>query len=186
MRLSLRAGASLAAGSLAVHELRYLIGYGDPGAVSGHGYLTIVSPLVAIVLALACGIWLARIGRAVPTAPARGTLTWLGASCSLVGVYVVQETIEALAAGGHPGLLAHGGWTALPIAAAIGALVALLLTGAREVDRAAAAVARPWTPFAGAAPVAPAAIALPGAAPAAPRLRVIARRLAGRAPPISS
>src|SRR4051794_26472379 len=112
MRPSLRAGALLAAGSLAVHELRYAAGWGDPAAGGGHGYLAVAAPLVALVLALACGVWLARIGRAAATAAGRRSLTWLGASASLLGVYVVQETLEALAATGHPGLLAHGGWIA--------------------------------------------------------------------------
>jgi hypothetical protein len=183
MRLSLRAGALLAAGALAVHELRYMVGYGDAAAAGGHGYLIFVAPLIAVALALACGVWLARVGR--DAAYARGTLTWLGASASLIGVYLVQETIEGLAATGHPGLLAHGGWTALPLAFAVGALVALLLRGVHAADQAAAAVAHPWSPHT-IAPGAPRDFALPCAAPAAPRPRVLARRLAGRAPPATS
>jgi hypothetical protein len=183
MRLSLRAGALLAAGSLAVHELRYLLAYGDPAAVGGHGYLAFVAPLVAVALAIACGVWLAHVGRG-SSAPAR-TLTWLRASAALLGVYVVQETVEALAAAGHPGLLAHGGWLAVPVALAVGALVALLLRGARAADRVAAAAARPWSPLA-VLPVAPPSFPLPGAPASDPRPRVLARRLAGRAPPICS
>jgi hypothetical protein len=185
MKLSLRAGALLAAGALAVHELRYTVGYGDAAAAAGHGYLLFAAPLVAVTLALACGVWLARVGRADP-AQTHGTLTWLRASASLAGVYVVQETIEGLSAGGrHPGLLAHGGWIALPLAFAVGALVALLLRGARAADQVAAVAARPWSPHT-VAPVAPLAFALPRAAPAAPRGSVLARRLAGRAPPTAS
>ena len=58
----------LAAGSLAVHELRFLAGYGGDDA-GGHAYLAWLAPLVALALAAACGAWLARIGRG--PAPAR-------------------------------------------------------------------------------------------------------------------
>ena len=180
MRLSLRAGALLAAGTLAVHELRYLIGYGDPAAVGGHGYLAVVAPLIAVALAVSCGLWLARVGRATG-APAR-TLTWLGASASLLLAYAVQETVEGLASNGHPGLFGHGGWIAAPIALAVGAAVALMLRGAVAADSAAARVARPWSPR-GIVPTAPLTLALPSAPAGPPRPRVLARRLAGRAPP---
>ena len=171
----------LAAGSLAVHELRFLVGYGGEGAVSGHGYLAWVAPLIAIALAAACGGWLARLGRATGGTP-RPALTWLGASGTLVATYVVQETVEGLSSPGHPGLLAHGGWIALPAAMAVGGLVALALRGARAADRAAAAAARPWSPFTF-APEVPLATTVTVAAPFAPRPQVLARRLAGRGPP---
>jgi hypothetical protein len=186
MRPSLRAGALLAAGSLAVHELRFLAGYGAGGdgqAAAGHGYLAWVAPLVALALAAACGAWLARVGRS--SSPARPAVTWLGASSALAATYVVQETIEGLTSPGHPGLIAHGGWIALPFALAVGALVALMLRGAHAADEAAATVARPWSPFTiTAAP--PAEIAVRTHAPARPRLGVLARRLAGRGPPLAS
>jgi hypothetical protein len=185
-RLSLRAGALLAAGSLAVHELRYQLGYGGEGAVGGHGYLTWLAPLVALTLAAACGVWLARIGRGSDRAADGGRgLTWLGASASLLLTYVAQETVEALAAPGHPGLLAHGGWVVVPIALAVGAAVSLLLRGARAADRAAATAARPWSPLRLSA-LAPPVFLRPAAAPLAPRPRVLARRLAGRGPPLAS
>lgn len=179
-RLSLRAGILLAGGSLAVHELRYLAGYGGEDAVSGHGYLAWLAPLVALTLAAGCGVWIARIGRV--TAHHRPTLTWAGASASLVATYAVQEAIESMAAHGHPGLLGHGGWAAVPIAVLVGGLIALALRGAHAADRAAVDAARPWSP-----PVdvtfTPRAFLRPVAAPVAPRPRVLARRLAGRAPP---
>src|SRR4051812_39360704 len=171
MRLSLRAGAMLAAGTLAVHELRFVAGYGGDDAVGGHGYLLWVAPIVALVLAALCGAWLARIGRSA--GPARPALTWLGASASLAATYMVQETIESLTSTGHPGLLAHGGWIAAPAALAIGALVALVLRGAGAADRAASLAARPWSPLAVTAAV-PATLALLSAAPVRPRPRVLA------------
>lgn len=183
MKVSFRAGALLAAGSLAVHELRYLADYGGAGKVAGHGYLAWLAPLVALILAAACGAWLGRLGRSDRGPGA--TVTWLGASVSLALIYSVQETIEGLTAAGHPGVLAHGGWIAVPIAMAVGGLIALGLRGVRAVDRAAVLAARPWSPR-GATPTAPPALTLPVAAPSAPRPCVLARWLAGRAPPLSA
>ena len=185
MRPSLRASALLAAGSLAVHELRYAAGYGEPAAVGGHGYLAIVAPLVAIALAAACGAWIASVGRAAGPR-ARASLTWAGATGVVLAVFTVQESLEALTAGGHPGLLAHGGWLALPLAVGVGGLIALALCGATAAEGTAADAARPWSPLAAGGAPAPADFTLPSVAPAAPRPRVLARRLAGRAPPVRS
>ena len=182
MKLSLRAGAMLAAGSLAVHELRFLAGFGGDGAVGGHGYLNWAAPIVALALAAACGAGLARIGRSASLRPG---LTWLGASSALVATYLVQETIESLTSAGHPGLLAHGGWIAAPAALALGGLVAVVVRGAHAADRAAVTAALPWSPLVATA-TAPPALAVPLAAPLVPRARVIARRRAGRAPPYAS
>jgi hypothetical protein len=184
MRFSLRASALLAAGSLAVHELRYVAGYGDVPAVGGHGYLAVVAPLVAVALAVACGGWLVRIGRAAAPAT-RGPLTWFAAATALLAIFVAQEAVESLTAANHPGVLAHGGWIALPLAIVVGGLVALLLCGARVAETAAATAARPWSPLAAATPVA-IDFALPSAAVPTVRPRVLARRLAGRAPPAFS
>ena len=56
-RSTLRAGALIAASALALHELRYLIGYGDGSgravADQGHSYLPAAGALVALLLALA-------------------------------------------------------------------------------------------------------------------------------------
>ena len=173
----------LAAGSLAVHELRFLAGYGGEGAVGGHGYLDWLAPLLALGLAASCGVWLARVGRSGGTQP-RPALTWLGASASLVATYAAQETIEGLTSPGHPGLLAHGGWIVVPAALAVGALVAATLRGAQAADDAAAVAARPWSPLQ-LAFAAPEASAVPATAPLAPRPRILGRRLAGRGPPLA-
>ena len=182
-RPSLRAGLPLAAGSLAVHELRYLLGPSGESAAPAHGYLAWLAPLAALALAIACGVWLAGLGRR--SASHARTLTWIGASGALLATYAMQETIEALATPGHPGLLAHGGWRAVPIALAVGGLVALGMRGARAADLAAAEAARPWSPATVTAFAAP-VFACSAPAPPAPRPRVLARRLAGRAPPFFS
>jgi len=184
MRLSLRAGAMLAAGSLAVHQVRFLAGFGGDGSVGGHGYLNWLTPLLAVALAASCGVWLAHVGRSAGARP-RPALTWLGASAALVATYAVQETVEGLTSPGHPGLLAHGGWIVIPAALAVGALVAATLRGAQAADDAAAEAARPWSPLTlGFA--APEASAVRVASPLAPRPRILARRLAGRGPPVAS
>jgi hypothetical protein len=102
---------------------------------------------------------------------------WIENALALVAIYVAQEGIEGAFAPGHP-IWAHGGWTVVPLAIAVGGLVALLLAGA---DKALAAVAR--------------AVSAPGehwsigrAASSAVsvvlvELDAVARHLVGRAPP---
>src|SRR5207302_15053 len=65
-----RAAALLAGGAFALHQLRYLLGYGSRShhelAAQGHAYLTVVAPLIAVVLLLAAADVLMRITRARP------------------------------------------------------------------------------------------------------------------------
>jgi len=62
---------------------------------------------------------------------------WLVASVALLAIYVSQETVEGLLSAGHPGGVAavfgHGGLVAVPIALAIGGLIALAQRGAGVV-----------------------------------------------------
>jgi len=185
-----RSAALLAAGVLAVHELRYLAGYGDradaASVAHGHEYLSLAGPLVAAVLAAACGRFAAalltarRTGRSEARRPRLAT-TWAAASMILVAAYVGQESLEALLHAGHPGGLAgvfgEGGWAALLLALAVGALIALLLRGASAaIGRAARrrrACPRSWPQRREGRPRPALAFA------SAP----LARHLAGRAPP---
>src|SRR5439155_17156618 len=61
---------------------------------------------------------------------------WGCASSALLAVYTLQEGLEGEFSPGHPtglvGVFGHGGWTAIPLAITIGALIALLLEGARR------------------------------------------------------
>jgi hypothetical protein len=194
-RSRLRAGALIAASALALHELRYLVGYGDAAgraiAEQGHSYLPGAGALAALAIALA-GVQMAASlsgvlrGPAVERRPASLKLTWAFASVALVGVYAGQELTEGLLSSGHPtGLAAvfgNGGLVAVPLAAVLGLLVALVLRGARAAlraaaERPAAAMPRPRRLFAIARPV-----SSPLLAPCSP----IARNLAGRAPPAAS
>jgi hypothetical protein len=193
-RSKLRAGALIAASALALHELRYLVGYGDRAgqaiAEQGHSYLSVAGALVAFALALA-GVQLAAVllGALRGSADERRppfALVWALASAALLAVYAGQELTEGLLAAGHPAgldaLAGNGGLVAVPLAVGLGLLVALGLRGARAAiaavaKRPRAAVPRPWR-----------RVALVHAAPA-PALAIlspIARNLAGRAPPAGS
>jgi hypothetical protein len=187
-----KAAVLIATGGLAVHELRYTLAYGPHAehaeAAEGHGYLLCLVPLVAAVAFLTLIRLLSRIGRpgeAPPAAVIPGfPRLWVAASACLVGLYTLQETLEGALAPGHPGglaaLLGHGGWSALPLAIAIGAAVAVALRGARAATGALDADAPRI------------AIYLPGIARVtlpivvATRRDELARHLAGRGPPLTS
>jgi hypothetical protein len=173
--------ALMGAGTFAVHQLRYAIGF-DPGAqaVDGHSYLVPLGPLLAGLLLFAFATVLARLSRgAVDPAP-RFRRLWAGASASLLAVYCAQETIEALLTSAHPSLLAHDGWLAIPLAAGVGLLIALLMRGAAEATALTAARA-PWH---APAPIAPMEALLPPWAPR--RTHASSRHLAARGPPPAS
>ncbi|MEA2255014.1 MAG: hypothetical protein QOG35_1059 [Solirubrobacteraceae bacterium] len=184
-----RTAALLAAGALAVHELRYLLAFGTGAdhalAGDGHAYLSVVHPAVGRLAAVALAplVRVCARGGAVER-QRRGTITraWIAASARMAAIYAAQELAEGRLAAGHPGglaaLSAHGGWLAVPAALAVGALVALFLREAPRAVRRARAVAAALPRVAG-APVR--ALAL--ASPQRPRTAVLARHLAGRAPP---
>jgi hypothetical protein len=169
-----------------VHELRYLAGYGgDAGralARQGHGYLDAVTAGVALALVAALAVLLAALVRgAGPWRPGRSwRVRWLAASAALLAVYTVQELVEGALSPGHPaglaGVAGHGGWVAVVLALALGAVVAALLRGADAVlDRfAPAPPRRPRLRGPGAAlPRAPLVVPVPVvvglASPGAPR-----------------
>jgi hypothetical protein len=136
-RLTVRAIALLAAGSAAIHQLRYAIGYGDAAphalALHGHGYLTVALPgvMTAALIALAGGLMRLAGGRRLDDArrmrPSLAAL-WLAATIALALIYGTQETIEG------SGALAGGGWIGLALAVPAGFLVALALGGAEAAE----------------------------------------------------
>ncbi len=176
---------------LVLHELRYLIGYGGEAgqalADQGHGYLPIASGAVLLLLALGVGQLLLAFRRALRSATASPAppfgLLWLAAISALLAIYCSQELLEGLPAGGHPAgfgaLAANHGWSALPLAIGLGALVALALRGAVAAERRVAARARAARPWPARAP----RVRRPRLDPVAPAAPVLARKLAGRAPP---
>lgn len=181
---TLRAIALLAAGSAAVHQLRYAIGYGPHAGhaltAQGHAYLDLLLPFLA-ALALVALAWMVRAP--IAAAPGRRLSlrrTWATAFAALVGAYFAQELLEGVFAAGHPtglaGVLGSDGWTAIVLAAPISLLVALGLRGDEALaPRALGRMrARPVdaTPF---------LAAMPAAAPVRPAL---AGPLPARGPPL--
>jgi hypothetical protein len=132
---------SLAA--LALHQLRYQAGYGDHAhealADHGHSYLPLLLALVlTLCVAAAVGllVTLTRAARGGARQPGPVSIgrTWLGISALLIALYAGQELIEGALFAGHPngleGVIGEGGWVAVLIAPAHGALVAVLLRAA--------------------------------------------------------
>jgi hypothetical protein len=139
----IRLAALLASGAFALHQLRYLLAFGasaDELAGASHAYMSeLLPPLAILVLAAALATLIRGTEGASPT---RVPLTRRVAtfSAALLAIYVGQETFESLLASGHPGsitaLLAGGGWIALPLALAIGALTALAARALEGLERA--------------------------------------------------
>ena len=153
--IGLRATALIAFASIALHELRYVVGYGSHAgealAEQGHGYLPLAGVGVALLLAAAAGQLLRLAARAWRTGAGSGAplpfgLVWLCAGVALTGVYTGQELLEGAFAAGHPSGLdavaAHGGLVAYPLAFALGGVVALLLRGANAAIAVAARLGR--------------------------------------------
>jgi len=153
---SLRTSALIALGACAVHQLRYLAGYGDGAGAAlgaqGHAYLETVLPFLLVVATSATLGSLAVTALARPAFAARRGAGWAYCTLALLTIFVVQESAEGLLSAGHPAglaaLVGHGGWIALPIAALIGRMVAVLLGGLGSIELALASpgarrIARP-------------------------------------------
>ena len=170
-----RAASLLSLGALAVHELRYLLAYGDRAsealASQGHAYLSdlggalitvLLATLLATVLAGALAPPARRPGQAARSAFPRTAALY---AFALLAIFCAQELTEGAVAAGHPAglaaVVAHGGWIALPLAMAAGAACALVCLALREVERTLARRSshRPARPR-------PPALAEPHAAPA--------------------
>lgn len=186
----LRAAILILVGALAVHHGRYLFATREHEheLAAAHSYLPWLGCASAMLLFLAVVQLAAYVARASdvyrPKLPRARTL-WLVATGSLLTVFGAQETAEFFFAHGHlpelAELLGAGGWTAVPLAVAAGALIALSLRGAATVLR--WALGRRRRPIVRQAP--PALLSPQPPVLAAPR-SVLARRLAGRGPPAVS
>ena len=190
-RLSwLQTWALFGAALLAVHEGRYLLGYGGHAeqalARQGHAYLAFAAPLVAISVAAVVAWVLVRATGAtgVPRASTQPTSTIrVAVACgvAVLVLYVGQETLEGMLSSGHPhgaaGLLGAGGWTAVPLAALAGAALAMALriVGEKPALGAAFEVCLPRQP--------PLPARAPSREPFVPRRAPLARSGAERAPP---
>jgi uncharacterized membrane protein YidH (DUF202 family) len=186
----LRTAALLSAGAFGVHQLRYLLAYGD-GAQhalqsSGHDYLSVVELMIGLVLAMALGQLLRRIAEARLAGRQLGfPALALVCSVALLAIYAGQELLEGLLAAGHgsglAGVFGGGGWLAMPLALLGGAGVALL---SRTAEAAVAAAAQGVRPAAGQPRLrsAPVGVLVVGKSPTL-TTSPLARHLAGRAPP---
>jgi hypothetical protein len=140
---ALRALAVLSLGALAVHQLRYLFGYGaNAGAAlahQGHGYISGVVPvLLAMTLAaLLSSVLAGRFGAPAPSRP-RVAGRILAYAAVLLATYCVQELTEGVLASGHPagleGLFGNGGWIVFPLALLVGAFAWAAVRGLEAVE----------------------------------------------------
>ena len=135
----IRLASILAVGAFTLHQLRYLLAAGGTSA-EGHRYMADLLPPVAVLVLAAILATLLRgtEGASASRAPLpRRIAAFAGV---LLAIYVGQEVFEGLLAQGHTTLLADGGWIALPLAIAIGALGALFARALESVERAIARV----------------------------------------------
>ena len=178
-------GALLASGAFGVHQLRYLLAYGDDAdhalAASGHKYLSLVEPLIGLLLAFAAGHLLHRIAhttrRAVPLERRRMAVMF---AFALIAVFTGQELLEAQLAAGHGGVFSHGGWIAFPLALAIGGVLSLAVRAAAVATP--AAVVRHGLRLG--LVRSPLLALAPRPRPVRAPSPLLARHLAGRAPPL--
>jgi hypothetical protein len=146
----------LPAAAILVHQLRYWLAYGPRAnaqlAAQGHSYLNSLVPWAIFALAAGGGLFLCRLaaalrgGREVGGGRAPVLSVWLACWLGLVVVYATQETLEAFLATGHPaglgGVVGHGGWWAVPVAAVVAAVLTALLLFGRVLLRYATTVVR--------------------------------------------
>jgi hypothetical protein len=144
-----RVASLLSLGALVVHELRYLLAYGDRAgealASQGHAYLSdlggaLVTVMLAILLAtLLTGVLAPparRTGQAPSSAFPRTTALY---AFALLAIFCAQELTEGAVAVGHPAglaaVVAHGGFLAAPLALAAGAVCSLVSLALQGVER---------------------------------------------------
>lgn len=181
----LHTAALLGVGALAVHELRYRIAFGDDAqsalAASGHGYLGLVAPTVALLAMLGLASLVHRIATGDGTPGARRSGIWLTLTGGLLAIFCMQELLEALFTTGQPdglqGIFGDGGWLAIPLSMAVAgiAMAFVRLAASRAFRGVASALIVLW----------PLEAATPSRPLEAPRRRPpLLRHLAGRAPPL--
>jgi hypothetical protein len=185
--------ALMPAAAFAVHQLRYWLAFGArAGAVlqaSGHSYLHSLVPWIMLPVAIAVGVFLRVLGRALggrcslPRQTFSFAVLWLLCAGCLIAIYSFQEFLEGLLLTGHPGGLAgifgYGGWWSIPAASGVGLVLASVFYGLHWVLREVARLCRRRV----------VRISRPRRSPGLPR-EVLPRRLApmaegwsGRGPP---
>ena len=137
-----RLAAILALGAFAVHQLRYLIAFGSSSseelARQGHGYMAAWLPILGVftISALLGTLIRGRFGARL----AKASLSRRAAifAAALLAIFVTQESLEGVLAAGHPAgvaaVLGYDGWLAIPLAAAVGFVAALLARALEQVE----------------------------------------------------
>ncbi|MGA8924795.1 MAG: hypothetical protein WB462_01080 [Solirubrobacterales bacterium] len=137
-----RLAAILALGAFAVHQLRYLIAFGSSSseelARQGHAYMAAWLPILGVftISALLGTLIRGRFGARL----AKASLSRRAAifAAALLAIFVTQESLEGVLAAGHPGgvaaVLGYDGWLAIPLAAAVGFVAALLARALEQVE----------------------------------------------------
>jgi hypothetical protein len=182
----IRAGLLFLVGWLVLHQVRYLVA---PDAIvrtfaPAHAYLQWLIPSVGALTLVGFGHWCSRLRApdrdTVPELPSARAI-WAVSAVAVLVAFGLQECTESLLFRGHlPSayeLAGGNGWLLAPLAAAIGGVIALLLKGAARALR--------WAQERSAATAG--AIGVPArrlpTVVLVPRASVLARQLAGRAPP---
>jgi hypothetical protein len=184
---ALRVVAVLLAAVVGVHELRYVIAFGSEASAvqahTGHGYVSMVVPLLGVLMALALAQLVVRSARGAPTSAVAWRRAWPVAAAALMLLFSSQELLEGALSPGHAagfsGVFGAGGWLALPLSVAFGALVALVLRVAATLERAVSRLRVVAVLDAVPARIAPKPVCLV-------RGRLLAERRASRAPPALS
>jgi hypothetical protein len=143
----------VAAGAVAVHQLRYLIGYGGdaPGALhdQGHAYFDALLPVLALLAGLTVvGTIAGGLAGTRSTAARRSvTLTALLYAGAILVAFGTQEVLEGVIFAGHPSGLAavaaNGGFVAIPLALVFGWTALLAVRGMESFEQRLAAIVRP-------------------------------------------
>jgi hypothetical protein len=127
---------------LAVHQLRYLLAYGSRAGseLSEHGdhYVAAATVITGTLVLVALVIGLGRLvassrGSSHPRLAKPLWLLWLGLTLLLIAGFCALEGLESVFErehdGGLMGIFGSGGIWAVPAAALVGALMALLMHG---------------------------------------------------------
>jgi hypothetical protein len=139
-----RLAALIVLAAFGVHQLRYLLAYGDDSgrqlAAQGHSYLELFVPFLAVLgFATVASTLLLGMVRRPGGLQSRGARV-LACAAALLAIFCVQELAEGVLAPGHAGglagLIGGGGWIALPLSLSLGALLSVLLRGLRGIERA--------------------------------------------------
>ena len=147
--------ALIALGAVALHQLRYALAHGANASAAlereGHAYLELaIGPVLTLALAALVVSLVRRAWSRAPQLTPGPLRIFASIAATLLAVYSVQELAEGVLFAGHAdglaAILGRGGWVALPLAAAIEALltgVSLLLSRADRVLAELVGAARP-------------------------------------------